>query len=107
MESFDAPEVARTSQAVFQHWRALECEALGAGNDKSWRLKPKAHMAQELLEFQAGTKGSPELFWTYVDESHVGSIAAFSKRRGGARDCKTLSERVLTRYRAMNNLDGL
>ena len=48
-----------------------------------WRLKPKLHMTQELLEYQALELGNPRGFWEYMDEDFVGVISTLAARRGG------------------------
>ena len=50
----------------------------------TWRIKPKLHMVQEMLEFQSKELGNPRGFWEYLDEDFVGSIAKLAMRKGGA-----------------------
>jgi hypothetical protein len=64
-------------------------------------MKPKVHLFQELCEYKAQLFGSPELFWTYMDESFCGFLALAAKRRGGRVAAAAVPDRLLSRYRAM------
>lgn len=101
---FDSAALATASRELCVLWTALE-ENAEQRNKKLWPKKPKVHLFQELCEYQAETLGTPELFWTYRDESWCGHMAVASKRRGGLKHAQTVPERLLERYRAMQ-IDG-
>ena len=84
-------------------WKSLADVAVARGDDKSWRMKPKVHLFQELCEYKAGIFGSPELFWTYQDESFCSFLAKCAKRRGGQNFAATVPQRLLDRYRALRS----
>ena len=69
-----------------------------------WKMKPKMHMFQELVEFQALDLGHPARFWTYQDESFVGEVAKLAFSRGGPRHVASAAVRTLDRYRALSQL---
>ena len=46
-------------------------------------MKPKLHMMQELLEYQAYELGNPRGYWEYSDEDFVGLISKLALRKGG------------------------
>lgn len=56
--------------------------------------KPKLHMFLHLCE-----EGAPTKTWTYRDEDFGGSVAAWARRRGGARTTRAFSQNVLDRFR--------
>jgi len=43
-------------------------EAVSGPAVKFWKVKPKLHLGQELLEYMAVANGSPRQFWAYRDE---------------------------------------
>ena len=51
----------------------LATDALNAGK-KCWKMTPKVHLVQHLLEWQAPSVGNPRFYWTYADEDLVGSM---------------------------------
>ena len=65
---------------------------------KYWKMKPKLHMFQELVEFQTYDLGHPARYWTYMDESFVGQIAKLAMSRGGPRNAATAAKKVLDRF---------
>jgi len=79
----------------------LEKESLAAGDEYSWKCKPKLHMFQELIEFQAPDHGNPRLFWTYLDESWGGFLSRAASRRGGPKYGPTVAQGLLDRFRAL------
>ena len=81
-------------------YTALEQEALAAGFNYAWRAKPKLHMLQEMVEYAADDWGSPENFWTYVDESWVAFVGKLGQRRGGRIGPNVPATRMLQAYRA-------
>ena len=78
---------------------ALETEALAINpNSKSWRVKPKLHLFQELIEYVAPLRGSPKAYWTYRDEDVGGWLAEVGSRRGGLKTAATTALRLLQRF---------
>ena len=51
----------------------MATEALAAGR-KRWKMTPKVHLVQHLLEWQCLSAGNPRFYWTYADEDLVGSM---------------------------------
>jgi hypothetical protein len=84
-----------------QFWTVLEKEALLKGDTLSWRIKPKMHLFQELMEYQCQNGASPNDFWTYKDEDWGGFVAKMGGRRGGNSNPCTIAKQVLTRFRCM------
>ena len=82
-------------------YKALSLEAASNGEEQRWKLKPKAHLFQELAEFQSAQWGNPRNFWTYADEDFVGWVATIARSRGGPKQASTAARRVMERYRAM------
>ena len=70
-------------------------------DERYWKMKPKMHMFQELVEFQTWDLGHPARFWTYQDESFVGAIAKLAMLRGGPRIAASAAKRALDRFRAL------
>jgi hypothetical protein len=99
---FNQEKLERCSSRLCILWSSLEREAQAKGSDTNWRMKPKVHMFQELCTSTSVSHGSPELFWTYKDESWCGDMAKASKRRGGQKHVATVPFRLLTRFRALN-----
>ena len=102
---FEFHELETASRKVTVLWASLEKEALQAGSSVNWRMKPKVHLFQELTQYISVTHGSPELFWTYRDESWCGIMAKGAKRRGGQKNASTVPERLLQRFRAFHQKD--
>ena len=101
-EQFNADALAKSSRELCILWTVLENEASNAGK-LVWVKKPKVHLFQELCEYQACSLGTPEQFWTYRDESWCGHMSTAAKRRGGQKHASTVPERLLNRFRAMQN----
>ena len=99
---FNAEALATSSRELCILWSTLEDAASTAGK-LLWVKKPKVHLFQELCEYQARNLGSPEQFWTYRDESWCGHMSTAAKRRGGQKHASTVPERLLSRFRAMQN----
>ena len=97
---FHPAQLADASRRVCLLWAQL---AQGAEREGlvDWRIKPKFHLFQELCEYKAQAFGSPELFWTYADESWCGFMAQSAKRRGGQNPAAAVPSRLLDRFRAM------
>ena len=72
-----------------------------ADDSRYWKLKPKVHLFQELVEFQSHHLGHPAKYWTYQDESFVGMVAKLAFSRGGPRNVASAAQRTLDRYRAL------
>jgi hypothetical protein len=105
-ESWDS-EVAKAACRRFcLLYKGLEEEALQAGDTLSWRVKPKLHLMQELLEYQCEEGDNPSLFWTYMDESWGGVLATAGSRRGGAKLASSTALNVIQRFRAMTRPDA-
>ena len=62
--------------------------------EEFFQPKPKLHLFMHLCE-----EGAPVKTWTYRDEDFGGSIAAWARRRGGARTTRAFSQGVLDRFR--------
>ena len=101
-QPFQAEKLQDHSKRMCVLWSALESEARALGSDTNWRVKPKAHLFQELCQYVCITHGSPEGFWTYKDESWCGIMAKSAKRRGGQKHASTVPERLLNRFRALH-----
>jgi hypothetical protein len=71
----------------------------------AWRVKPKMHMFQELCEMGEGTL--PSLCWTYRDEDFGGSIAKYSRSRGGKNSPLSRGRNVLNAFLAKNKVPVL
>ena len=71
------------------------------GDTLSWRIKPKMHVFQELVEYQCQSGASPSDFWTYKDEDWGGCVAKMGARRGGNSNPCTIAKKVLTRFRCL------
>jgi hypothetical protein len=103
------PETARSlSLKLAMGFAWLSKEAMadpqpGAAQAR-WRMKPKFHMLQELLEFQSFSLGNPRGFWEYQDEDFVGTIATLALKRGGANTHLACSGNVISRYLALLSL---
>ena len=68
---------------------------------RMWFIKPKFHLFQELVQYQALELGNPKGFWEYKDEDFVGWVATMATRRGGSSTHRVLADKVLNRYKAM------
>lgn len=77
----------------------LETSALQRGDEFSWRVKPKLHMFQELIEFVSPQFGNPRDFWTYKDEGWGGFLSTIASRRGGPKFASSTALNLLRRYR--------
>ena len=92
---------AEACRRCLSMYKALSLEAASNGEEQRWKLKPKAHLFQELAEFQSAQWGNPRNFWTYADEDFVGWVATIARSRGGPKQASTAARRVMERYRAM------
>jgi len=93
-----------TSQSCYDFsilLEALSRRAERRGDDRRWRVKPKAHLMQELGEYQVYTMGNPRNSWNYKDEDFVGWIAKLAKTEGGPRSAVTAALKILNRYRVI------
>ena len=81
----------------------LENEAIRGRDLARWRMKPKIHLLQELIEFIAPELGSPDLWWTYRDESWGGCLAKYGERRGGPKHAAAVALAVLRRFMSSFN----
>ena len=99
-EPWDAALAAGACCRFCLLYASLEAEARAAGNFVSWRLKPKVHLFQELVEYVAPRVGCPLLYHTYLDESIGGWLAACGARRGGAKNGPQVALNVVSRFRA-------
>ena len=94
-----ASEAADLSRKVALLCTGLETEAVANGNTYSWRVKPKLHLMQELIEYQSQQSGSPCQCWTYKDKSWGAWLAAASMRRGGGKTAWVVALSSLLRFR--------
>ena len=104
MDSYNAEAGKEACRVCVSMYRALWQEAIREGEEHRWRLKPKAHMFQELAEYQGPILGNPRHFWTYADEDFVGWLAKLARPRGGPRKFGTATYRVMQRYRGMTSV---
>ena len=102
-ESYPAEVVAQTCRRMCILLSTLEEEAHGRGS-VCWRMKPKVHLAQELLEYQTLTDGNPKLCWTYRDEDWGGWLAKCATRRGGHATPESVGLQVINRFLAFFKL---
>ena len=66
-------EMFLLGQELGMAYERLYTEAYTAGR-KLWKLTPKVHLAQELLQYQCQVWGNPTYFWCYADEDLVGMM---------------------------------
>ena len=100
-QPYPAQAAADECQLLCDKFLALNLEARHMGRDKHWKMKPKLHLLQELLQFDCLRTGqSPRLFWTYLDESWGGVVANIAARRGGKKSAASVATAVMQRYRA-------
>ena len=93
------PDLAKNAcYNVCNMYKALSDESIGKGHDEFWRMKPKLHLFQELVEYQAQDLGNPRFYWNYVDEDFVGRVAKLAMPRGGPKQATTTCRLVLTKY---------
>ena len=98
---FPAELAADECQSLCDKYLALHLESECLGIPKHWKMKPKFHLLQELLQYDClRTKQSPRLYWTYADESWGGIVAAIATRKGGPKNAAAIGLTVMQRYRA-------
>ena len=100
---YDAAQAAACCKSVSSLLVALEDWSVSAGDSLSWRIKPKLHLMQELIEFIGIDYGSARTFWTYQDENWGGWLSKCAARRGGPKFAGTVALGLLQRYRAVVN----
>ena len=100
-EPFNAAVAADACRKTCLLFVSLENEALARGDEKSWRVKPKMHMFQELTEYLGPELGTPRNYWTYRDEAWGGWLSKTAERRGGAKWAASVALNLLQRYRAL------
>ena len=61
----------KIGQKLAETFGRLAKIAVDAGN-RLWKLSPKLHLFEHLLEHQAINSGNPRWYWTYADEDLVG-----------------------------------
>ena len=86
----------------------MDMEALYVGKCTIWRTKPKFHLMEKLIEYQAMGHGSPCEHWAYKDKSWGMWLSHVTARRGGKRTDwgVALSSLVRGRY-MMHKLEPL
>ena len=99
-------EARKLSMQVAFWYSKLEQEAK-AKNLVAWKIKPKLHMMQELLEYQSFELGNPRGYWEYHDEDFVGQVAKIAVRKGGPSTAKACATAVMASYRALVHLGGI
>lgn len=72
-------------------WKVLEDRSPG----KLWRVEPKAHLLCELAEY---TTDRPSDTWCYREEEFGGSLAQFSRIKGGRITPGIVAYNVLTKF---------
>jgi hypothetical protein len=106
-QPFPHEKASSASRKFLAMCAALETEARAKGDFLSWRMKPKHHLFQELMEYQAvSLQASPDLWWTYYDESWGGVLANAAARRGGCKTVQNIAENVVNRFRAFCDLSA-
>ena len=98
-QEFDIETAKDSCKKCCLLYSSLESEALSKGDELSWRMKPKFHMFQELLEYICDFAGSPKCFWTYRDESWGGFLSKVATRRGGPKFAANIALNLLQKYR--------
>lgn len=101
VDPYDSPKAVEASRNIALLHVALENEAVANGDDAAWRVKPKLHMMQELIEYLGPELGSARFFWTYQDESWGGWLSNTAERRGGPKHASTVALGLLNRWRAL------
>ena len=101
MPGWDKEAASVACRKFCLQYSALRREAEAGGNDLLWRIKPKMHMLQEMVEYQSEVHGNPKVYWTYRDEDFVGWIATIAASRGGPKAGATVCCQVIQRVRAM------
>lgn len=101
VKPFSSAQASLLCRQVCVLYTALHQEMVAKGKPLLWDLKPKVHLFQELVEYQAVALGNPRDFWCYRDESWCGFWARASKRRGGANSASMTPLRFLNRFRAL------
>jgi len=99
--NWDSDKAASLSQDLGMIYQKLNNEAAIKNNLNMWRLKPKLHMAQEMLEYQGKELGNPRGFWEYLDEDFVGLIAKLAMRKGGGNTHRACTWNAMQRCRAL------
>ena len=105
-KDYDHTEAKRMSIRICVLYTKLSLEAANE-NIRAWKIKPKLHMMQELLEYQGEELGNPRGFWEYKDEDFVGIIATLALRRGGPNTPNACAAGVVDRYRALLQLGSI
>jgi hypothetical protein len=107
-KAWDPARASDLSVRIALGLSSLNAEAIGNlkadANLELWRVKPKLHLMQELLEYQAFLLGNPRGFWEYMDEDFVGLMSTLALKRGGRNTHQACSHGVLDRYRALLSL---
>jgi hypothetical protein len=71
------------------------------GRGHYWKIKPKLHLFQELMEFS--NAGSPRDYWCYKDEDWGAQAASSASSRGGHHSAAKVSLNAVSRYRALTH----
>ena len=101
MDSYwDSDIVADLSMELGKLYQKLNNEAI-KNNSNMWKMKPKLHMVQEMLEYQGKELGNPRGFWEYLDEDFVGMVAKLAMRKGGGNTHRACSGNAMQRCRAL------
>ncbi|MCP4243256.1 MAG: hypothetical protein GY772_22090, partial [bacterium] len=67
-----------------------------------WRLKPKHHLFQHLVEEQVFQLGNPRGYWTYTDESIMGVLSVMA---AATPDPRGVCEQVLWKLRLLASMN--
>jgi hypothetical protein len=107
-KAWDPALASHLSVKIADGLSTLNAEAIGHLKDEAklelWRVKPKLHLMQELLEYQSFLLGNPRGFWEYMDEDFVGVMSTLALKKGGRNTHKACSHGVIDRYRALLSL---
>ena len=106
LQLFDSVKLDKAARKMALLYCSLEKEAVEAGFEKLWKVKPKLHLFLELCHFLCleRQRGNPRCFWTYADETHGGEMRTMAKIRGGYNNSASSAYRLLSMWVSKNAL---
>ena len=66
-------EMPILGQTLCELYSTLAIEAFER-NERVWKITPKLHLTQHLLEWQCLYAGNPRFYWAYADEDLIGQM---------------------------------
>jgi hypothetical protein len=87
-------DIAQTESTKFALQYVALSDRFNPRDNRCFRIKPKLHLFLHIC--QDGSK--PSMYWFYRDEDWGGSVARFSRRRGGLLSAQSLSRNVLDKF---------